>query len=376
MKIKYFLSHPIQYQTPLINYLVKMGLDIQVCYKTKFSKKKFFDNEFKKNISWNINLTKGHNSIELDGFFKNNVNNVLPITTSFYKKIFDDDREIFVFHGNKNWYNLILIFVSFFFKKKIFLRDEIHKFSSERTIINKFLNKIFYFIINPFVDIFLAIGKANKEYYISNYINKKKIILAPYAVNNEFFKYKKKNVNKKKRIFLTVAKFHERKSYNVLLDAILKLDSKYKKKDYEFWLVGDGVTKKKSKEFVKQNRIKNIKFFNFKNQIQIRKFYKNSDIFILPSKHEAWGLVINEAMSSSNAILCSDKVGASYNLVKNGINGYTFKTGNSLDLSKKISLLLKTKKLNSFQKQSFKIISKWNFQAYFNGFKSAINRVK
>jgi len=201
MKIKYFLSHPIQYQTPLINYLVKMGLDIQVCYKTKFSKKKFFDNEFKKNISWNINLTKGHNSIELDGFFKNNVNNVLPITTSFYKKIFDDDREIFVFHGNKNWYNLILIFVSFFFKKKIFLRDEIHKFSSERTIINKFLNKIFYFIINPFVDIFLAIGKANKEYYISNYINKKKIILAPYAVNNEFFKYKKKMLIKRKESF-------------------------------------------------------------------------------------------------------------------------------------------------------------------------------
>ena len=50
MKIKFILSHPVQYQSPFINFLVKRGLDIEVCYRTNLTNKKHYDPGFKKNI--------------------------------------------------------------------------------------------------------------------------------------------------------------------------------------------------------------------------------------------------------------------------------------------------------------------------------------
>ena len=41
MHIKYILSHPIQYQSPLIRYLVKKRLNITVLYRSNISVKKF-----------------------------------------------------------------------------------------------------------------------------------------------------------------------------------------------------------------------------------------------------------------------------------------------------------------------------------------------
>ena len=96
------------------------------------------------------------------------------------------------------------------------------------------------------------------------------------------------------------------------------------------------------------------------------KFYHKSDVFILPSRYETWGLTINESMSAGNAILASEECGASYDLVKNNINGY--KVDNFQSLSKKIIYLMninkskRTKIINSTfmysQKFYFKNIKK------------------
>ena len=48
MKTLYILPHPIQYQTPLINYLSANGIDIIVGYKSNISSKSFYDDGFQK----------------------------------------------------------------------------------------------------------------------------------------------------------------------------------------------------------------------------------------------------------------------------------------------------------------------------------------
>ncbi len=37
---------------------------------------------------------------------------------------------------------------------------------------------------------------------------------------------------------------------------------------------------------------------------------------------ESWGLVLNEAMSVRKPIVSTDMVGAAYDLIKDGVNGY------------------------------------------------------
>ena len=54
MNIKYILTHPIQYQSPLIKYLYKNKIKIKVLYRSNWSVKKYYDPEFKKKISWEL----------------------------------------------------------------------------------------------------------------------------------------------------------------------------------------------------------------------------------------------------------------------------------------------------------------------------------
>jgi glycosyltransferase involved in cell wall biosynthesis len=50
-------------------------------------------------------------------------------------------------------------------------------------------------------------------------------------------------------------------------------------------------------------------------------------VLILPSDYEPWALVINEAAASGLAIVSSSVVGASYELVRDGVNGFVFPPG-------------------------------------------------
>ena len=130
------------------------------------------------------------------------------------------------------------------------------------------------------------------------------------------------------------------------------------------------------KEFSKKNNLKNVRFFPFQDQKNLSKFYQKSDVFILPSRIEPWGLTINEAMSAENAIIASNQAGAAYDLVKKNKNGFTFKNGDYKDLARKILLVYKNKKkIKYYKKNSLKIISKWEFKQCYIGLKKALNLV-
>ena len=346
MHIKYILTHPIQYQSPLIKYLVKRGLKIKVLYRSNISVKKYFDPGFGKKIKWDTNLLSGYNFDFLNFIGPNKVGNIFPITTEFINKIFNDKTNIIWLHGIKNWYNLCITILSKFFKKKVFVRDEMHQFSKNRTTINNFLNYLFFQLIDQFIDVYLAIGTANKKYYIKNNIDKKKIITVPYTVNNEFFNKKRKKISKNKKIiFMFAAKLIYNKGTDLLLKSI-KILNKYPNLSLktEFFIIGDGEMKNDLKEFSKKNNLKNVRFFPFQDQKNLSKFYQKSDVFILPSRIEPWGLTINEAMSAENAIIASNQAGAAYDLVKKNKNGFTFKNGDYKDLARKILLVYKNKK--------------------------------
>lgn len=54
---------------------------------------------------------------------------------------------------------------------------------------------------------------------------------------------------------------------------------------------------------------------------------QRSDILILPSRHDGWGVVLNEGASLGKALIASDACGAAHHLVTPEINGYRFPTG-------------------------------------------------
>ena len=67
-KVSYFLSHPIQYQTPLLQKIEKIkGIDLEVIYFTDHTINGL-DKQFGRKIKWDIPLLEGYNYFFLKNF--------------------------------------------------------------------------------------------------------------------------------------------------------------------------------------------------------------------------------------------------------------------------------------------------------------------
>ena len=110
------------------------------------------------------------------------------------------------------------------------------------------------------------------------------------------------------------------------------------------------------------------------SQTELASIYELSDVFVLPSDFEPWALVINEAMYSGLAIVCSDIVGSAADLVKDGENGHIFKASDLQSLTEALLNTTNPKNLNAYKKASRNIINKWRMSCDpIKGYKAAIN---
>ena len=83
-----------------------------------------------------------------------------------------------------------------------------------------------------------------------------------------------------------------------------------------------------------------VHFLGFVNQTGLPAVYVASDLMVLPSDYEPFGLVVNEAMICGCPALVSDRVGAKYDLVQEGITGGVFPCGDVDALASAIRSLL------------------------------------
>src|SRR5690606_8532330 len=162
------------------------------------------------------------------------------------------------------------------------------------------------------------------------------------------------------RLILFAGKLEAKKNPTVLLEAVSRLEDE----GLHLLFVGNGKLEEELKLQVKENSLKNVHFLDFQNQLRMPAIYQACDIFCLPSKGpgETWGLAVNEAMAAGKAVLVSDKVGCAADLVKSGMNGEVFQSGNKEDLKAKLQTLCNSKKrLADFGKSSKEIIQNWSF---------------
>jgi glycosyltransferase involved in cell wall biosynthesis len=76
-----------------------------------------------------------------------------------------------------------------------------------------------------------------------------------------------------------------------------------------------------------------VRFLGFVNQSGLPEVYTSSDVLVLPSGYEAFGVVVNEAMLCGCPVIVSDKVGAGFDLVREGETGFVFPVGDIEALS-------------------------------------------
>ena len=235
-------------------------------------------------------------------------------------------------------------------------------------------------------DAFIAYGTRSKEYLMYLGAPPEKIFSAYNTVDTDFFMQrcsefraakddlKDKMGIKNKIVVLYVGQLIERKDIKTLINAYSKLKTEL---DAALLIVGDGAQKNELKNLCIENKISNVFFAGFKQKEELSQYYAISDLFVLPSTQEVWGLVLNEAMACGLPVITTDKVGASVDLIKDGVNGYVVESRNTEQLYYAIKKVLLDPEVKSRMGKASKEIIENGFTINdaANGFIEAVNYV-
>jgi glycosyltransferase involved in cell wall biosynthesis len=375
-------THPIQYNVPLFRLIAeKSNISIKVFYTWQQAEGEIYDPGFKHIRKWDIPL--------LDGYCYEFVKNVATKPGSHhFRGIINPDiidtvdtffpDAILVFGWSFSSHLKILRHykgkIPVYFRGDSTLIDEQNGFS-----VKKIFRRFFLKWVYSFVDFAFYTGIKNKEYFLVHGLAEQQLIFGPHSIENERFtiteeisvksKYLKNSLNipEEACVFLFAGKFHSKKDPITLIKAIKEFDES----KFHLVLAGNGALEEEMKILTKNNH--NIHFLPFQNQSQMPALYHLCDIFILPSKgpEETWGLAINEAMAAGKTIIASDKVGAAYDLIINGYNGYVFKNNDIADLKNKIELVLRAN-ISEMGNNSKELLKNHNLLYLSNVIESAI----
>jgi glycosyltransferase involved in cell wall biosynthesis len=160
------------------------------------------------------------------------------------------------------------------------------------------------------------------------------------------------------KIVLSVGQFIYRKGFDILIKATSKLD-----KNIGVYIVG-GKPLKEYTELVEKLGLKDhIHFIEFKTKEELKKYYIASDIFVLPTREDIWGLVINEAMANALPIITTNKCIAGLELVENGKNGFICHIDSVEEIAEKISLIVNNQELlNDMSKNNILKIKEYTIE--------------
>lgn len=177
----------------------------------------------------------------------------------------------------------------------------------------RFFKELYIRFVFFFAEMVLAIGKEATTYYKAF---KKKTYNFPYSMSLEkYFDIKRKSSGKKIK-FLYSGQLIERKNIKAMLDAFCSVQ----KSNIELNIVGDGPLQELVKQY--QQKDKRINFYGFIQPDYLALTYAQNDVFLFPSRHDGWALVINEAMAAAMPVIGTKSVGAVNDYIIKFKNGY------------------------------------------------------
>lgn len=288
---------------------------------------------------------------------------------------------VIITSGYCNLSSLLAILYAKCFSRRLILWCESNKY--ERRINYPFLEVYKRWFVRNCMG-YIVPGKASFEYLLSLGAAIDKIWVAPNAVDNDYFskasdKYRetkeafKKTKGYSEKIILYVGRLVDHKGILDLLKAFQILSRE--QADLCLLLIGNGEGEARYRNFCKTNNIKNVFFIGFVHQEELGAYYAASDVFVLPTQSDPWGLVLNEAMACKLPVISSNVAGAAYDLIINAENGYRYEKGNIKELIETLK-----KVLNSDRKpmgaRSYEIIQNFSPQRCAAGILEAITHTR
>jgi len=209
-------------------------------------------------------------------------------------------------------------------------------------------------------DAALVAGEPQKEYFVGMGLAAEKIVTGYDAVDNEFFEHAALSARSQAaetrvkhglpaRYFLNVGRMVWKKNLEALIDAYRLAKNRLGADCPALVLVGGGKQERMLRErclthglSVHQTPVgagegkpgvADVYFMGFRQVDELPDFYALAECFVLASREEEWGLVVNEAMACGLPVLVSSVAGCARDLVRHGENGFLFDPFNAKELA-------------------------------------------
>ncbi len=391
-RIAYLVTHPIQYQAPLLRLIsAQSDIDLTVFFQSDMSLNAYSDTGFGHAVKWDVPLVEGYKCEFLPGIWRHGtVTAQRPINWGFISRLTSARFDALWVHGYARWVNWIAILCAKARGLAVLVRDEATLFSAERSLLRRKAKRAFFSVLSSVADGFLAIGSANRDYYLAHGVPSQRVFSMPYCVDNEFFAKRAQEagglVNQLRSdlqieagqpVILYASKFEPRKRPRDLLLAYEKVMAR---SDHELrpqlLFLGDGELRTSLEVEARKRGLGAVKFLGFRNQSELPKFYALCDVFVLPSTSEPWGLVVNEVMATGKPVVVSDQVGCARDLVHSGTNGFIFPAGNVDALATSLLHVLGSRdEAARMGRASREIMANWSFAEDLEGLRLALRCV-
>ena len=173
---------------------------------------------------------------------------------------------------------------------------------------------------------FIALGHSSADWFRNCGWDRKNVFECAYAVEQLSGSCRDKKLkNRESTSFeiIFVGRFLPIKR----IDLALKALSLQSNQNWHFTLIGDGPVKEEMVALASRLDMSHlVSFHDFMPNSEAIQHIAECDLLILPSVHEGWGAVVNEALMAGVRAICSDQCGAA-DLVRDGEHGMVFRSG-------------------------------------------------
>lgn len=397
-RVACLVTHPIQYQAPLLRLInVDPDIHLKAFFASDFSARTFVDPEFGRAIEWDVPLLDGYESEVLP---------VLPGTRYPGDTYFDAWRPFSVglgkrlragrfnalwIHGYARLPHLWAMLAANDAEVPVLLRDETSGLGRPAAGMKAAAKRALFRLINRNVDAYLTIGSANEAHYRALGIDARKFFRVGYAVDNAWFQARiaearphhqalrsELGLPPERPVALYAAKLIERKAPLDLVQAFGRaVADMAPDRRPALLMAGDGELQPQVEAAILALGLsESVRLLGFQSQRRLAALYELCDLFVLPSAHETWGLVVNEVMNAGKAVIASDRVGAARDLVREGVNGFVYPFGHVEVLALRLREAFADRaRLGALGAESLRIIDNWGFAQNLAGLKAALKAV-
>lgn len=198
----------------------------------------------------------------------------------------------------------------------------------------------------------LVCGKKGIESALVAGCTHNKVIEFPYVVDIKRMQNEYPNdlptscvddIKTKKIILFFSGRMIERKGLKTLLQAMSLLNVNL---DWRLWIEGDGIEIEQYKLLSFQLGIADKCIFLGFCQYKLHSYLLiNSNIVIIPSIEDNWGIVVDEALQLGKVVISTDKTGSAIDRISHGVNGLIFSAGDHAALAKNLENVINNAEL-------------------------------